>query len=263
MTKDTLEQIEWKLWRARSNIEEIDRLADEYFNSNFFDLTTNIDRRGRLVLRFGDVKPIPPTISLLIGETAYQLRTTIDHLIFALSRPAAGKEYLVEFPLTITKKEFSKKKGRMFAFGLPKDIQRTIESLQPYHRRKWPETWYLRQLQAVNNWDKHRTPIIAVAAFQTSKLQVKIIRAVPETGFVAREEKFRGKVKSGAIIARIELAGYWNAGVKVVPRPEFGLFPQYDTGMPREVMGEGILKILGGAGNFIQDEVLPRFKRFF
>lgn len=250
-----LDHIDLKLRRAAFLTQEINSLTESFLQSDFYQVSSDRDRQGRLVMRFGEVRSLPPELSILIGEAAHHLRSALDHLMFLLARPTKGKEEAVQFPIATSRKNFSKSKWRMP--GIAKGVLGVVESVQPYHSRKWPETRLLGQLQAINNRDKHRTLVVSAASLVASDIAFEIVGNTT----IVRHEAFRGRVKPGKVIARLQM-GYSEAGAKVYPKPKFGFSPVFDDGMGKQIRGVPILKILGGAGNFISSEVIPRFKRF-
>lgn len=257
---DTLQQIRWKLWRARTNTEEINSACNAFLQSSFYAVDGEMDNDGGVTLRFGRVDPMPPMLSILVGETAYHLRSALDHLMFKIARPAPGEERYVQFPIARSGKEFRSMKGGMR--GVPPGVSDIVESVQPYHGGRGSDAWRLLQLRIVNNWDKHRTPMIAAASFDASSASLTITKAADGTGGIINEEKFRGRVEHGTVIAKFQIGGYWNVGDKIEPNTNLVLQPVYDLGMPEDVAGEPILAVLGGAGSFIEREILPRLETF-
>jgi hypothetical protein len=253
---DPLSHIHSKLGRAKAHIHEIHSLCQSFLQSDFYALSPDMDRQHRFVLRFGEVKPFPDAIPILIGECVHHLRSSLDHLMWILAKPLKGKETDVQFPLVSSKKKFAGTKRNMP--GVPRGVRGAVESVQPYHRRKLPQTRFLGNLQAINNWDKHRIPLLSVAAFETARMRIEIVDGVGE---LVSHELFRGRVETGAIVARIKPTGYWTAGTKVHPHPTFQFLPVFDDSMPKQVAGTLIYETLCGAGDFIENHHLPLFKR--
>ncbi|MET0602555.1 MAG: hypothetical protein ABW167_11230 [Baekduia sp.] len=132
-----------------------------------------------------------------------------------------------------------------------------IEELQPYHRRKWPQTQTLWDLHQLSNWDKHRMLLASAAALEGSQLNVVV--SGPTT--VRSERRFRGRAKPGAIVARFEM-GYSEPGAKVHVNPHLAFLDVFDQRSPETLGGRPIRTTLANIGNFIDTEVVPRFERF-
>jgi len=255
---DPLHHIRWRLWRVRTNTERIDDLCTAFIQSDFYQLRYEMDKQGRFVLKFGEISPLPDEIAILIGETAYLLRSTLDHLMFILARPASSREEAnVEFPIVSSRKNFSKTGYKMP--GVARGVRSTVERVQPYHVRKWPETQVLGQLRELNNWDKHRLPPLHIFSFDASEVAFRIDG--PQ-GEIVGHQAFRGDAKEGKTIARAKPTGYWIAGTRVYPDLSMSFAPVFDKSMPRHLRNVHPLDVLGGAGEFIEYKVLPLFERF-
>ena len=255
---DTLQQIRWKLWRAREKSKEADDLCKDWLKSDFCTFRLEQDRQGRLVMRIGDITPAPVEYVLLIGEIAHHLRSALDHLVYPLARPATRRaEDFVKFPLCSTRKRFGSQKARALP-GVPRGVVSLVESVQPYHRRKWPETRLLGQLQAIDNWNKHRALPIAASSIETSTFTIEVRGKTS----ITRQETFKGRVKPNKVITRLH-PGESEAGSQIYCHPVLGVVPVFDEAMGKQVGGLGVRSVLNHTGFFIESEVLPRFERFF
>lgn len=253
---DPLNPIRWKLWRSRQLHQQAIEVEAAHLESpNLCSFVQEQDRKGRLVYRVSEVSPTPALISLLVGDMANNLRTALDHLMFLLARPATEKEErAVAFPIVKSSKDFAGTRRNMP--GVPKGVRTLVETLQPYHRRKWPETALLGQLQAINNWDKHRQLATAVASLEDSYMN---LRAFGTT--VTKEVHFRGKVKPGTAVARFEL-GHSQRGAVILIEPRLGYLLVFDDSMPSPIRRATVIATMADIGNFIEHDLLPRFDRF-
>lgn len=257
MPEDPLKHIRSRLQRVGTNTQEIGRLCKDFLQSGFYKIQLETDSQGRFVVRFGDIDPFPESITILIGETAYVLRSTLDQLMFLLAKPPKGKEHLVEFPIVSNHKKFRTTNWKMP--GVANGVRSVVESVQPYHRRKWPDTKLLGQLQELNNWDKHRLPPLHVFAFDGSGVN---FRVGGPGGTILAQQGFRGSAKKGKMIARATGGGFWEVGSMVYPDIHMSFAPVFSNRMPMQLRNIHPLDVLGGAGEFIEFELLPRFERF-
>jgi hypothetical protein len=134
-----------------------------------------------------------------------------------------------------------------------------VESLQPYNRRKNPKTAYLGKLRDINNWDKHRRLAIASFALLGSELNVRVDSA---NGRLIGHEIIRGPLKSGAVIARIQLYGYFQLGEKVYVDPKLTTSPVFGNGMPRHLKNVSVFEVLTEAGKIILNDVMEKLRKF-
>jgi hypothetical protein len=120
---------------------------------------------GYLIVKAYLRRPLPPKWSIHIGESLYQLRSSLDHLVCHLTEKN-GKvvDEHVEFPIFDTAKKFrdastGKLKPRIKdkIGGLTPEQQAIVEREQPFEGRYGAPAddplWWLRQL---SNFDRHR-----------------------------------------------------------------------------------------------------------
>ena len=145
-----------KLERAKHHIKNI--IADEKCFLASCGYRFRRDHQGDplwLILTVEEVNlpQVPEQFSIVAGEAIYQLRTTLDHLLFELIRsqehvPTKDNSWPI---MTQENMLVFERKTR----GVSASARRLIESLQPYQmgdRYKEHTLWRLRKL---NDWDKH------------------------------------------------------------------------------------------------------------
>jgi hypothetical protein len=244
--------IRWKLWQAHMHHKALKTHTETFFKSNFYSVApSKKDEKGRLVWRVGDVQDPPQIIGVLIGEVAYQLRSTLDHIIWQLAKPTTEREKKnVQFPLAKSSTDFRNQRHLMP--GVELRVRRAVESLQPYHRRKWPETALLGYLREISNWDKHRTLVAAGADVVRSGTTVFL---KGETSVISQEEA-KGILKTGTIITRLQM-GYSAVGAQVGVYPQVAVLPVFDERMPKPIRRRPVLSTLGKIGQFIEDTIVP------
>lgn len=115
----------------------------------------------RANMKFGPSVPIPLKYSILVGETIYNLRASLDYLIYQLALLDSGTEQdHTQFPIYDTQNRFRKevvqqRKAKSCINGINGTHTAAIERLQPYNGVDWTK-W----LQSLSNPDKHRHLII-------------------------------------------------------------------------------------------------------
>jgi hypothetical protein len=149
-----------KLLRATKHLRAIKKSIAAYGSSRPYKI---VRTKGRKKI---SVAKLPPQqISLLAGETLYQMRSALDHLTFEIiaSNPPktpANWHKRCQFPIRSTTPN-----GRVpplpkseFAAELPGISDKAftiIEAMQPYYAKTAAHT-YLRFLAELSNIDKHR-----------------------------------------------------------------------------------------------------------
>jgi hypothetical protein len=114
-----------------------------------------------------DTQPIPLIVGVLVGESLYHARSTLEHLVWALvkanhKKPGEHNSFPVE--ITRRKRPFMEYHWREPAGrdlggklrGVSKRAGAVIESLQPYHRPNASEH-FLAVLDAMAKDDRHRS----------------------------------------------------------------------------------------------------------
>jgi len=95
-------------------------------------------------------KPIPPIISILVGEIVYNLRAALDYLIYELARFDAGKVIKrTQFPIDNSEDCFRGRR-KTFLKGLSDVHITATKRLQPCDGCDWTRT-----LKELSNPDKH------------------------------------------------------------------------------------------------------------
>ncbi len=97
------------------------------------------------------IRPVPLIISILVGETIYNLRAALDYLVYELARHDAKRIVDgTQFPIESREESF---KGRRNTWlkGISDDHVTAIERLQPYKGCNWSSL-----LRDLSNPDTHR-----------------------------------------------------------------------------------------------------------
>ena len=120
-----------KTQRAHERILQLDREVTDYLRQNH-RVEGRLARGARQYrfLAFGN-PVLPSYFSVSIGEILYQLRTTLDHLVFILAA-GRGNPSKLEFPICLRRRDFehAQRKGRLE--GIPKRAEQMTEQFQPF-----------------------------------------------------------------------------------------------------------------------------------
>ncbi len=123
--------------------------------------------QGKTTHLEADVATPPPNWSIAIGDVIHQLRTCLDHLVFALATRGGRiveKPHQLSFPLAKSAIDFRadyKVSQGIFEKVIGADELAAIELAQPYRRKpKNPAMDYLYVLGKLDDIDKHRAIIV-------------------------------------------------------------------------------------------------------
>lgn len=187
-----VQAIDSKLNRVPEKIKAIKAHSDTYIAQNPPRIV--MDGNGKTTLDMS--APIPPDISVLVGEILYQLRSTLDHLAFHLVKlnPNGavlpfGWEECCEFPLWLDVKVGQATPLPLGCFknlpGISEKAHAFIESVQPYYR-VGKVNKDLRFLKELCNRDKHRYLILTRTRSQVHETRTWENRIVT-AGYTSRD----------------------------------------------------------------------------
>jgi hypothetical protein len=239
---------------------------------------------GWTILKWGEIKPVPTRWSLYLGDYLHNLRSALDHMIYAI---AVANDHAnpdnTQFPIydalakwvqDIEERDPTLKPSPVA--GLPDEAVEDIKALQPFrHKRdKARKADPLMSLLRMSNADKHRR--LYAAAIATGKITnlrfdppgyVRILKKrIPPGGQAA---------KRGAEIARVkiewmrehdtEVGARYNSPVQIAfgehgqDRPTFTMAVLFDILNAVDKVGHALAPHLerGFAHHASQPDALP------
>jgi hypothetical protein len=164
-----LQGFEAKLSRADEHLEALDAEIDNFLDLHPYAVNFEIDEKtGQKVARL-EVNGELPAVrwGLMLGDCVHNMRSALDHLVWALSGPEPPPK--TEFPIFHEREKFeavSRGGGRYKIRGVKDPKARTlIESVQPCYSDRPTKTGHqLWSLQELSNVDKHQVLHLGVAA---------------------------------------------------------------------------------------------------
>jgi len=152
--------------RADVHIRELETLVERFRKQYEYEIVPENNLTERQILQhFFDKKSIPimgiynrpvdeipEDIPIIVGETVYNLRASLDYLVYELSGRRSGTQFPIEdCKLSKDGKYGFDTRRKTFLNGLTDAHVAAIEALQPYAGCKWAKT-----LRDISNPDKHR-----------------------------------------------------------------------------------------------------------
>jgi hypothetical protein len=261
VSRASLSGVELKLYRAQNHLRTLVKTqADFYREPEFCSTVLEINEQRRPFVWVENVKEPPPDWGILIGDCVHNLRSALDHLAFQLMLANPKLKWPIPrklvkssaFPITLSSTKFRGAQHRLA--GVSATAKAIIECLQPYHRRKYPGTRTLWELEELWNGDKHRLLPLIYSSFELRDLRVQGNVPFALTGM----KPGSGRLKKGAVIARWK---YVAAPGPMKMQVECDLVADVDFGkgrlVPYPVRGQPAIKTLFGALKFIAEEVVP------
>jgi hypothetical protein len=195
-----------KLGRAREHFETIKAEVIEWRDSRPYSIRRQSNpETGRHTI-IVELRSSPfERWSLIAGDCVSNLRSALDHLIYAFAVRDTGKavppqDRKLQFPICDSRAAFDLevKKGRIS--GLGSKAEALIESAQPYHRSNVNSLHILTVIREFNDLDKHR--LLNVALTHVTQGKIKFVNPRHKGITVLW---LRSPVKDGAEIAHFDL----------------------------------------------------------
>lgn len=167
-----------KIRRAEEHAKTISDEIIAWEKANPYVLTKNNDPQGRFYSITAHLEPAPDwdRWSLVFGDCIHNLRSALDHLIFAVavSQTKANTpddERVLQFPIADTPEKFASQASRIKS--LSEAVKTSIEGLQPFKRGHQLLPPLLALVRDFDNSDKHRLLNIAASWQHEGKAQIE------------------------------------------------------------------------------------------
>lgn len=233
-----------KLAWAQKHLETLNAELREFCRPESYGITQYEDIPNQRFVFSYLIPIVPLSISLTVGDVFYNMRSSLDQLVWALAR-LDGIPGNVQFPITSDTEPKTRKRFLGQLTRVPPDAINAIDKLQPYHRGASLTGHPLWRLNEMCNLDKHRRIPIQSSAWRVDFPQAR-------------------RDQSG-----IEVETVNERMIITVPLSRKGEFQVYECA-PVEILfggdSSGIAEAYGGIveiHDFIAKEVLPNFEGFF
>ncbi len=146
-----------KFLRGVEQVRQLMAEAEAFENRDAYVFRTEIESRSTHEITFRSFaverESPPEDWPLLAGEAIQNLRSALDHIVYA----ASGGQERTQFPIFTDPSTFKQKSLGMLQ-GVPEPVRDTIEKAQPYRTYPpGPAQAMPEQLRVLSNLDKHRT----------------------------------------------------------------------------------------------------------
>jgi len=253
-----------KLRRAEQHLKALDQSIEQWVTRDLIKVSTDRDRHGRVLIRLTKAPEVPPEWHARLGEFVHNLRSTLDHLAFQLNGAGSGDpppNYgSSQFPIFERGPDYRSKSRKMTRCMPPRAVA-ALERMQPYHRRKDPDTRWLAVLRDLSNIDKHRRFPITATTFQGTWFSLSL------AGHRATDhEIYYRPLRDNAIVASFEVP---SLPPDVEPTVDF----HYSLAVELERRGEPeplalpgkrapLIYVLRKTRDFVADRALPELAPF-
>jgi hypothetical protein len=159
------------LARADAIIYEVGRVLRDFSRIGPLDLTHRVDGDLRHLIVAG-VKPMPEAVPRLVGDALNELRSALEHIVYAEVEYQEGRRLTavearsIEMPITDSEAKFTlwrrnRNRTLLQAFGDQSMFLSRMQELQPFRSQAEALIDPLTVLAAHTNHAKHRSPAVA------------------------------------------------------------------------------------------------------
>jgi hypothetical protein len=170
-----------KLERAKEHIESLDELVEDWIATDAYTVSREKDTEtGYTVCRAKIKAPPPDQISIVAGDAVQNLRTALDHAVYAMAARAGPVDRATESRLMFPIAGNENRKGEPadgealfrnmvangYLDGVPDRARDFIQQEQPYHWNEHADGYkyhWLWTVHDLNRIDKHRRLTVATA----------------------------------------------------------------------------------------------------
>jgi hypothetical protein len=176
-----------KIERANENINNLAAEITALTHPNRYIVIRHFDRQAKEMVFWALPQIIPLRLSVLAGEIVHHLRSSLDHVVWALACKGRTKpNFRIQFPICAKREEFIRAKKRRIMQGIANSAQAIIESVQPYQKPA-PRDDPLAILDDISITDKHKLLAVVVSVatlenkihFNTQTANTKIAEIIP------------------------------------------------------------------------------------
>jgi hypothetical protein len=224
MTDDPFEACWYRWERADSRRWDMVNVWNDYVARDPHDIELVHQGQGVHVIRVVENEPIPADFAGLFGEWLYNLRASLDYIIWAAATYASGtlpppSEGVLQYP--IYDDEAAWKRNLYRIKGLPEHQQRRLRQMQPFASD--PDANYLGWINRLARIDRHRTLVDGACYLVELRPALRIDRGRKAT-LQWGTRVVRGPVTD---VARVTIAP-WDDDAAVTLNPRSGIDPEID-----------------------------------
>lgn len=161
-----IDRIQTKVTRAKQHIQDFHLGLKAFSATGPYTYARKEDTEGGKRTYYIDkALPVPDALTAIAADVVHNLRSPLDQIAYQLVLDANGpsaEDWRVYFPISGNAASYpATRKGQIK--GVRQEVIDAIDATEPYPGGKGHALW---QLNALNNPDKHRIPLLAGAYFR-------------------------------------------------------------------------------------------------
>jgi hypothetical protein len=253
-----LDGVKLKLMRAKRHLDEVIRVT-KGFEIGKCRVLPETSKDGTLVVLVVHLPPVPAELSVMVGDCLFNLRSSLDHIIWQLCEGRSQKPgNRTSFPIMTTQEAFERAKATRLG-GVPAEAQRIVEAFQPYRDEDSP----LGLLDRLHNIDKHRKLNLTTAVSTDTSLTWMRDGHLVYQCIIGCEELRHGRNLGVGVRADSEVGKKLLADGVVVSGEAVMFVAFVDAGGQESLESDRVDTNLENMFLFITERIVPRFEVFF
>jgi hypothetical protein len=260
MSTAALNGVRLKLVRAEEHFKAI-QSAVAGLNNARCEMTPEecLDDKNFGVLRI-HLTPKPPlALSTVIGDFLFNVRSSLDHLVWQLVLSNNGKPCSSNmFPISDKPKDFDNAVKQDRLQGVAVNARTLIESLQPYNAGNEP----LQTLSRLHNFDKHRTLNLTTAVASSTSVQWSD-ESGPSIGMFIGDQELRDGAIYGDISMPFITTTMREKFFNMKVQGHAATFIAFDNATADELEPFRVDTVLQEILDFTRDKIISTFELFF
>lgn len=224
MTDDPFEACWFRWERADSHRRDMVKVWNDYVARDPHDITLVHQGEGVHVVRVIQEEPVPADFAGLFGEWLYNLRASLDYIVWAAAAYTSGRlpppsEGALQYPIYDDEATWNRNAYRIK--GLPEYQQRRLRQMQPFESD--PDANFLGWINRLARVDRHRT-LVDGACYLAEFRPALLIDGQRKASLQWGDRVVRGPVTD---VARVTISP-WDDGAVVSFNPRAGTDPEID-----------------------------------
>jgi hypothetical protein len=223
MQEDPFEACWYRWERAETRRQDMVKVWNDYVEREPHEIQL-VHQKGVHIVRVIENEPVPPDFAGLFGEWLYNLRASLDYIIWASAAYASGtvpppNEGVLQYPIYDDEAAWNRNFYRLK--GLPEHQQQRLRMMQPFASNL--DANYLGWINRLARIDRHRT--LVDGACRLVELRPVLGTDPGRMG----DLQWGTKVVRGPVtdIARLTITP-WEDGARVLFNPRSGIDPEID-----------------------------------
>lgn len=222
MSDDLFEGCWQRLDRAAQHRQAGIEVWNDYLAPHPYDYTVIDNHDGTYVVRVTQATPVPSELGILIGEWLYNLRATLDNVIWATAAHVAGtipppQQHVLQYPIYDTEHAWTKNLYRLS--GLADHHRQMLHQMQPFASDV--DANYLGWINRLSRDDRHRRPNAMTSYIADLRPVVGLPPGTQAT------MQFGERVIDGGVADCVRLTVHnWTPDMIVKVNPRLGIDPE-------------------------------------